>query len=450
MCNLSDPPQLRARGQTAHRGRGNVGQVSEVTDPTPSSLFTPALRAGASVIRRIDGDDTPWPGVVARLGDGVPVLVVAVRALGEDWPGWTLPGGGHVLVPVDVRRSDDGHDAVFPLCVERVAAFLARRREALEDGERVTLAVSILRGTRSVAEAGVDASMPGTWWLTDDGRPVLAVRSARGIELDRAASDLLRDPAFGDGELGRVCAAAAQAVEDGLLDTRTARRLEDDLFRAAEPAPLAMVGFGPRPSAAAGPRLQQGDASGRDLRGTGAIAQLGRFADRWWAQAVPAAITRVRSRARASRRSTVLFAGAAASGALALGLLWPAAAEESPRPVAATSGAATPSPGVSVPAEDGQVDLAAVTGALLDAIGRCGQDAACRDGVTWTGESTFPPGVVDLPAGLREIQVLDDFGGVAVVRVSDSRGEDADQLVVIARRDDSWLLRDVHDVTQQP
>ena len=58
--------------------------------------------------------------------------------------------------------------------------------------------------------------------------------------------------------------------------------------------------------------------------------------------------------------------------------------------------------------------------------------------------------MVDLPAGLREIQVLDDFGGVAVVRVSDSRGEDADQLVVIARRDDSWLLRDVHDVTQQP
>ena len=62
--------------------------------------------------------------------------------------------------------------------------------------------------------------------------------------------------------------------------------------------------------------------------------------------------------------------------------------------------------------------------------------------------TSVPPGAVDLDASVRDVEVLDDFGGVAVLRVSGP--ETPDQVVVIARRDDSWLLRDVHDVAQQP
>ncbi|HBR90233.1 MAG TPA: hypothetical protein DEA59_13390, partial [Microbacterium sp.] len=69
---------------------GTVGDVAPSSDTPPSSVLAPHLRAGARVVRRIDGDDTPWPGVVARLDDGAPALVVPVAALGRTWPGWAL------------------------------------------------------------------------------------------------------------------------------------------------------------------------------------------------------------------------------------------------------------------------------------------------------------------------------------------------------------------------
>ena len=59
-------------------------------------------------------------------------------------------------------------------------------------------------------------------------------------------------------------------------------------------------------------------------------------------------------------------------------------------------------------------------------------------------------GAVDLAADERSIALLDDFGDLAVLRVEGRAGEGGSQLVVIVRQDGKWLLRDVHDVAQQP
>ena len=76
---------------------GTVGDVAPSSDTPPSSVLAPHLRAGARVVRRIDGDDTPWPGVVARLDDGAPALVVGadVARLGAARPGARGRTHGH-------------------------------------------------------------------------------------------------------------------------------------------------------------------------------------------------------------------------------------------------------------------------------------------------------------------------------------------------------------------
>jgi len=57
-------------------------------------------------------------------------------------------------------------------------------------------------------------------------------------------------------------------------------------------------------------------------------------------------------------------------------------------------------------------------------------------------------GVIDLDPSQRMTSLLDDFGGVAVLRVDPATGGDGAQLVVIMLRDDRWLLRDIHPAKQ--
>ena len=59
-------------------------------------------------------------------------------------------------------------------------------------------------------------------------------------------------------------------------------------------------------------------------------------------------------------------------------------------------------------------------------------------------------GAIDLPSGERQVALLDDFGDIAVLRVDAGDGTVASQMVVIVRRNEKWLLRDVSDVAQQP
>jgi hypothetical protein len=59
-------------------------------------------------------------------------------------------------------------------------------------------------------------------------------------------------------------------------------------------------------------------------------------------------------------------------------------------------------------------------------------------------------GAVDRRATGRTVTLLDDFGDIAVLRVDASDASIPSQMVVILRRDEKWLLRDVSDVAQQP
>ena len=46
--------------------------------------------------------------------------------------------------------------------------------------------------------------------------------------------------------------------------------------------------------------------------------------------------------------------------------------------------------------------------------------------------------------------LLDDFGGAAVLRVEPVTAGPVAQLVLVICTDGKWLLRDVHDIAEQP
>jgi len=112
-----------------------------------------------------------------------------------------------------------------------------------------------------------------------------------------------------------------------------------------------------------------------------------------------------------------------------------------------------PTPTASPPADaspDQPVDVAATAAALLDVRTACERDADCLESVVVDPARLFPPGTIDLPSSARTLTLLDDFGDMAVLRVDANGGRSAAQLVVVVRVDEKWLLRDVHDVAQQP
>ena len=168
-----------------------------------------------------------------------------------------------------------------------------------------------------------------------------------------------------------------------------------------------------------------------------------------------------RSRSRGAsrpRRAPFIVAASAAAGVLAIGLLWPAdsgpvATAEGPAasPTPAVDGTpqsdAHPSPNESAPARETE-DLEAVTEDLLDRLAACDDDL-CADAL-FLDEHADVTGAATLPSTQRDVTLLDDFGGVAVLRVDPVGASLPPQLVVIAATDDEWLLRDVHHATQQP
>ena len=79
----------------------------------------------------------------------------------------------------------------------------------------------------------------------------------------------------------------------------------------------------------------------------------------------------------------------------------------------------------------------------------CAGDAACLAEWSSTRRRHSTPGAIDLEPSQRTTSLLDDFGGVAVLRVDAVDGGDGGS----ARRrsccdDDRWLLRDVHPAKQ--
>jgi hypothetical protein len=450
-----------------------------------------AMDAGHHAMRRVASGESPWPGMLAQDGDGELRLLVDAAVYG-DAAGWDADPAGHILSPLDVVRRADGHDVVLPACTERVDAFLARRRDRrvpLTRGERVTIAVSLVRGLCEAHRTAPDA--PGSWWLTSDGRPVLALDG--GTDRDAApvvTARLLAMLAAGaEAGLEAILARAAARAEQPRVLVREADELEADLFGCAVPEPLATAGAGADdralPPARSVDVVEPAEPHGH------AVGWLGRLAphvDADLADAASQVLTSVWRRARGGdgsrqegsrhrgRRGPLLIAGAVAVAVVCVGLAWPGgdagsagarldapAPRKTASPVRATAPAGSallpkagettpgPSPSRTHAAESAAEQPEAIVRAvdeLLTAHTRCGNDESCLDAVQEDPRRRFVEGAAFLPVAQRRIVPLDSFGGAAVVRVESRNAPAAEaagaQLVVVIRDGDRWLLRDVY------
>lgn len=188
----------------------------------------------------------------------------------------------------------------------------------------------------------------------------------------------------------------------------------------------------------------------------------------------------------APRGRRVIVAGAAAAIVIGGGLLWPGGAtgephatpERSPTagapgteaapsrtdgPVDGGSTSAPPSARPSASSDDetsGSDDPLAAARALLATITRCAEtgDTACADAVA-VGSSGIVEALAggDIGAPPPELAPVDEYGDVAVIRVSASSQADAgeasavpERMLVLVRVDGKWLVRDAYDVADQP
>lgn len=399
------------------------------------------------------------------------VVMVDAALLGEDWRGWDASPDGHVLAPLDVARRADGHDVALPVCTERVADLVSLRRAGggrLADGEAVTVGVSLLRGCAELLDHP-DAS--GEWWLTETGRPVFAADASPGGLVEGTAALLSElGAASPDGAAWTDAVAAITAARPSRDDIE---RAEHGLFRLAEPLPLTTSASPPRMARDLARLDRPAAVSAEPADDPGLWHALARHVDSDLADVVSRVTTSVWRRLRArdgSRRTPWLVGGAAAAAVLAIGLMWPsggigAATADSAEPTPGASEsradqhASTPAPtgpsgGVESEAADdsegADADPASVAAKLLDRRLACDAEVACLRDVMIEPSASVSPGPIDLPRDQRAIVLLDDFGGVAVLRVDAVDADQDSQLVVIARIDDEWLLRDVHDTAQQP
>lgn len=414
--------------------------------------YRPVRRIGA-------GDDVPWAGLLVKLTSGESRVLVDAGEFDAEWAGWGASPDGHLLAPMDVVRRVDGHDLLLPLCVERVDAFLDRRaagRMPLSQGETVTLGVSLLRG---IAQGESIIQGTGEWWLTDAGRPVLAVGASDRVAAT-TTSELLRRLGAGS-PCAEALAAAAGAISGPRMSVRDLGDAEDALFALAAAEPLATAPVGPRATRDLVPADRRDAVLPEAAPSQSWTEILGRHVDADLADAVSHVTTGLWRRLRSPRRTggrPWLLATGAAGVVLAAGMLWPT---EAGGPATADPGLAggwgptateTPTPGPSVSATHdagaAPVDLVAITDALLTARTSCGADRSCLAGLVDDPATEFAAGAIDLPTRDRQTTLLDDFGGVAVLRVDAVSGTPAAQLVVLMLQDGRWLLRDVHTAEQ--
>ncbi len=411
--------------------------------------------------------DSPWPGVLASAPGAGSVLLVDAELLPDDWPGWRAARDGHVLGPADIVRRADGHDVALPVCTERLSDFLMRRAATpLSAGERLTLAVSVARGAHELAAGGADADCPGTWWLTEGGQPMLAAHEG-GESAVRGSSGVLSALLDGAGRMAEPIEELIAALTDPALLAHTLPRIEERLFGLADPEPLATAVLAPR-------RVRDLDGRTQDLRPatpghaerTGLGQTLARHIDADFADLLSRVTTglwrRVQSAPTGRSRRPIIVSLCIAAAVLAAGLMWPAGGEgpataEVPAHAAtdaATLGAtdaatlgATETPITTAPAP---LDLAAVTSDLLAERIACAGDDACLAGILEDPSAVTAAGAIDLPTDQRTVTLLDDFGGAAVLRVEPVTAGPVAQLVLVIRTDGKWLLRDVHDIAEQP
>lgn len=404
-------------------------------------------------LRELGPGDAPFPGTLCA---GDPPTVWADAAAFSASPAWAASETEHVLVATDAARTTDGDRVAVPHCPLRLAA-LVDAGGADTPGAAVTVAISVLRGA---LEADVLDAHEGSWWVTASGRPLLALTG--GAPWREEAESVLRHLAtrFED-ELGASVGNAADALGDPRGLRRDAEELERALFAVAAPGPLdlaarttAQPAVAPRPIPVRRERVARG-ATGAVLDAVGRIVDR-QLADRL--RGVAASVAAVRSRARRApaptsarphRRRAVLIAAAAGAAVVTAGVLWPAAAEPAPEPrptpttsASATAGSPESEAAATTPSRTPEPDDLVVIGErLIGAVSSCADECEAL----WE----VPGRAASIPAatGTFEVEIVDEYGGVAALRVT---GEAHTQIVVIVRQNDEWLVREVYDLADQP
>lgn len=441
-------------------------------------------------LRRVHPPEAPYPGelVAGTAGRGYRVAAGDVPTLV-----WSAPPGGHLLAAVDL----DVVDGVTTMLLPRLATRLSvESLVALSPGEAVTLGVSVVRGA---AAAVTEGWRSGQWWLTEDGRPVL-VPVGEEPWTHSTAELLAAIPA------AAIDAGTRRRLIDALADLdalpRTADALEDALFAGAAPEPLQGL-HGIRPGARAADRDDWPPgapaAAGGPFAGVAALVDAGIRARLTAAyDGVRAAFARrrgssTRSRTRPARgdadardagavrapaRRLALVGTSVAAVILVAGLLWPSdrtnGTEAEPEARGSITRSATPDPATPDPATDGgepavgaeaepqpsSSDAAPASppgegthpaAATIEQLATCwlSSDLGCRAAVLERADATVPEGVATADVE-RSVVLLDDLGGVEVVRVEDAAGELPPQIVVVVVQNDERLVRDVYDVADQP
>lgn len=427
-------------------------------------------------IRSLAAGEGPWQGALVTDGDDVGVWCDIDRD--EDAIDWRFTGAAHVAAPTDVARSATGHGALMPWCTTRVATFLARRSMAsvpLESGEWGTLVLSLLRGLREIAERG-DPDLHGQWWLTDAGRPLCVpggTTSARdgAVEILDAAQTQCTDRA-----LRRILLGIRESVADTMPTSARVRAWERELLDFAAPRALRLDEHPPQsvrdPSIAsirAGvldtPQRRRRRARPHPLRARGEqvldrVRALARHPERGRPSARAKGGRGDPPLAR-SRRRIVLVAAVTAAAVLIGGLMWPsdepAPSQAAESAVDAASEVGTPvptdSPGIEENASQGGVEAGddgplASAAAVLTTMDGCAAAAedACPEAIA--GDSTARVQDVLRSDTAGEPVLVDDYGDLAVIRLgSVAAGE---QMLVLVRQNEKWLVRDVYDVADQP
>lgn len=289
---------------------------------------------------------------------------------------------------------------------------------------------------------------------------------AEGPDAVAATSDTLeRVAAIASDEPAREILARAR---ESVLTSppRDWESLERQLFQYAEPVPLVL---GPLTPVDREPRPARAPDT------VGSVPRVLALVDADLADAVREVLRDVRERWRSSRAVRLGMTGAV--GALvvvAAVLLWPQSKDArasdpgvlpegvsritTPTGEPATASAptaaystsaereaeASPTPSRTsdpLPSED-PVEAAR---ALFTAVDRCTGDAACVTSFTEVSagmREPLPPGAAD-----ADIELIDDFGGVFVVRLT---VESTVHYVTVVRQEDRWLVRAVGTSADQP
>jgi hypothetical protein len=467
------------------------------------------IASGLRVLRRVAPPETPWAGEVARDESGrLFVLVDADTApLGALWD---ADPAGHLAAPVDLERTATGQLLVLPYCPLPLVAYLAERddRDRLAPGEAVTLLVSMTRGLR---ERDAHNAAGGTWWLTDDGMPLLV-----------PGGDDTEDVLTAVGDAAPALRGEIDVVRDRLRAGERLEDREDAMFAVAGPTALVPPrgpdvsavpgsrpppGSGPvsrsaRPAAAAqatglGPRraareagsppraarwidsvvdagvadlvqdasAQVAEAFARVARSLRVVRRPGRRRDGAREAAADgareAADTDAASRvSRTRRRRLLLVAGIGAALVLTAGLLWPQP-DSAPEAVpsihgSASDGRAPAEPSASPRDSEPAASTPTGTDAAPERTTPADQAAAAllrayracaASGCAELREDPSRALAAPIPPGEAATTPVEDFGDVAVVRAEYPTGA---VLVVIARDAHRWRLRDAYPVQPPP